>query len=274
MGEQAPAPIIADADVILAVGTRFQATGATKDQVVVHLDVDPTEIGRHFADAVPVVGDAVSTLAALLTELQARSDPRPSRAAETRAMRERVEDELRAIGPAAGMVETLREAVPDDGVLVPCTTTMGYMSHMHYRTYAPRTYLSTSYMGTLGRVPRRAGCQGRTARRTGGVRHRRRRVPVRGNRAAHRGAVRHQHRDGRLQRQRVRQLQPRPAGALRRPRDRHRAPQPRLRQVRGVVRRRRRAPEGVERPPALREAIANDRPTVIEVPMERLPSPF
>ena len=109
------APIIADADVILAVGTQFQATGATKDQVVVHLDVDPTEIGRHFADAVPVVGDAVSTLAVLLTELQARSDPRPSRAAETRAMRERVEDELRAIGPAAGMVETLREAVPDDG---------------------------------------------------------------------------------------------------------------------------------------------------------------
>jgi acetolactate synthase-1/2/3 large subunit len=26
--------------------------------------------------------------------------------------------------------------------------------------------------------------------------------------------------------------------------------------------------------PALREAIANDRPTVIEVPMDRLPSPF
>ena len=26
--------------------------------------------------------------------------------------------------------------------------------------------------------------------------------------------------------------------------------------------------------PALREAIANNRPTVIEVPMERLPSPF
>jgi acetolactate synthase-1/2/3 large subunit len=144
------APIIADADVILAVGTRFQASGATKEQVVVHVDVDADEIGRNFADAVPVVGDAAPTLAALLTELQARSEPRPSRTTETTAMRTRVEDELRAIGPAAAMVEDLREAVPDDGILVPCTTTIGYMSHMHYRAYAPRTYLSTSYMGTLG----------------------------------------------------------------------------------------------------------------------------
>lgn len=65
-------------------------------------------------------------------------------------MRARVEEELRAVGPQAEMVEQLRAAVPDDGILVPCTTTMGYMSHMHYRVYAPRTYLSTSYMGTLG----------------------------------------------------------------------------------------------------------------------------
>ena len=48
------------------------------------------------------------------------------------------------------MVETLRAAVPDDGLLVPCTTTIGYMCHMHYPVYAPRTYFSTSFMGTLG----------------------------------------------------------------------------------------------------------------------------
>jgi acetolactate synthase-1/2/3 large subunit len=48
------------------------------------------------------------------------------------------------------MVDQLRATIPDDGVLVPCTTTIGYMSHMLYPAYAPRTYLSTSYMGTLG----------------------------------------------------------------------------------------------------------------------------
>ncbi|HXY94067.1 MAG TPA: thiamine pyrophosphate-dependent enzyme, partial [Acidimicrobiia bacterium] len=143
-------PVVDDADVILAVGSHFGASGATKEQVVVHLDVDPAEIGRHFADAVPVVGDAAPTLAALLDELETRTSPRPSRATETRAMRARAEEELRAVGPQAAMVDVLRSAVPDDGILVPCTTTVGYMCHMYYRVYEPRTYLSTSYMGTLG----------------------------------------------------------------------------------------------------------------------------
>ena len=143
-------PVVDDADVILAVGTNFLASGASKDQVVVHVDVDPEQIGRHFPDAVPVVGDAALTLAALLAELESLGAPRPCRVAGDRACVRRVEDQLRAVGPQAEMVETLRGAVPDDGILVPCTTTIGYMCHMHYRTYLPRTYLSTSYMGTLG----------------------------------------------------------------------------------------------------------------------------
>jgi acetolactate synthase I/II/III large subunit len=144
------APIVADADVIFAVGTHFAASGARKDQVVVHLDVDADEIGRHFPGAVPVVGDAAPTLEQLLVALEAIGPPHASRTADTRAMRATVEAQLHEIGPQAAMVDTLRAAVPDDGILVPCTTTIGYMCHMHYPVYEPRTYLSTSYMGTLG----------------------------------------------------------------------------------------------------------------------------
>ncbi len=143
-------PLLDDADVILAVGTRFVGSNIAPDKVVVHVDVDRAEIGRHFAAPIAVVGDAAPTLELLLDELQKRSDPHPSRTAETHAMRARVEEQLRAVGPQAAMVDQLRAAVPDDGVLVPCTTTMGYMTHMLYPAYAPRTYLSTSYMGTLG----------------------------------------------------------------------------------------------------------------------------
>jgi acetolactate synthase-1/2/3 large subunit len=143
-------PMLDDADVILAVGTHFLGSKVAADKVVVHVDVDPAEIGRHFADPIAVVGDAAPTLDLLLAELQKRSDPHPDRTAETRAMRADVEAQLRAVGPQALMVDQLRAAIPDDGILVPCTTTMGYMTHMLYPAYAPRTYLSTSYMGTLG----------------------------------------------------------------------------------------------------------------------------
>ena len=143
-------PMLDDADVILAVGTHFLGSKVAADTVVVHVDVDPAEIGRHFDNPIAVIGDAAPTLDLLLAELQKRSDPHADRTAETRVMRADVDEQLRAVGPQALMVDQLRAAVPDDGILVPCTTTMGYMTHMLYPTYAPRTYLSTSYMGTLG----------------------------------------------------------------------------------------------------------------------------
>jgi acetolactate synthase-1/2/3 large subunit len=61
-----------------------------------------------------------------------------------------VREDLRTIGPQAELVDTLRGAIPDDAVIVPDTTTVGYMCHMYLPVYEPRTYVSTSYMGTLG----------------------------------------------------------------------------------------------------------------------------
>ena len=143
-------PLLDDADVILAVGTHFLGNKLAAEKTVVHLDVDVTEIGRHFANPIPVVGDAAPSLELLLDALRRQRDPAPSRADEVQAFRKQVEEDLRAVGPQGLMVDQLRAAIPDDGVLVPCTTTIGYMSHMLYPAYGPRTYLSTSYMGTLG----------------------------------------------------------------------------------------------------------------------------
>jgi acetolactate synthase-1/2/3 large subunit len=143
-------PILEDADVILAVGTHFMGSGVSADKQVIHIDVDATEIGRRHPNSYAVVGDAAPTLDALLAALQKLGDPRPDRTSETRAQRTSVEELLRAVGPQAGYVEILRRAIPDDGIVVPCTTTIGYMCHMHYPVHEPRTYISTSYMGTLG----------------------------------------------------------------------------------------------------------------------------
>jgi acetolactate synthase-1/2/3 large subunit len=65
-------------------------------------------------------------------------------------MRATVEEQLRAVGPGAALVDALRAGIPEDGILVCDTTTVAYVCHMYYPVYEPRTYLSTSYMGTLG----------------------------------------------------------------------------------------------------------------------------
>ncbi|MCL4553999.1 MAG: biosynthetic-type acetolactate synthase large subunit [Actinobacteria bacterium] len=65
-----------DTDLLIAVGVRFddRVTGklsafATKAQVI-HIDIDPAEIGKNKAVDVPVVGEAKSILAGIVAELR------------------------------------------------------------------------------------------------------------------------------------------------------------------------------------------------------------
>ena len=143
-------PLLDDADVVLAVGTRLQGFGFGPATRIVQIDADADEIGRNADVAVAVPGDARLTLVALRDALDGMVTERASRGAEVAALRAGIEQQLRAIGPAAGIVETLRDAIPDDAILVPDTATVSYMCHMHYRVYEPRTYLPSSFMGTLG----------------------------------------------------------------------------------------------------------------------------
>lgn len=143
-------PVLDAADVVLAVGTRLQGFGFAAGTPVVQIDADADQIGRNQAVTVAVTGDARPALAALRDALDALVGPRPSRAEEAWTFRASVAEQLRAIGPAAGIVETLRLALPDDAIVVPDTATMGYMCHMHLPVYEPRTYLPSSFMGTLG----------------------------------------------------------------------------------------------------------------------------
>ena len=126
-------------------------------------------------------------------------------------------------------------------------------------------------------LPRRPRREGGSARRAGGVRHRRRRLPVRRRPSSPPRCST--------------ASTPSPWSTTTTPTATPTATSasgsaaarsaPTLRnpdfvQVRRVVRRRRGAnwPKGADIGPALREALGNDRPTVIEVPMDRLPSPF
>ena len=143
-------PAIADADVVLAVGTRFQGVPLAARQKLVHLDVDAAEIGRYGPVAVALVADARTGLRRLLDALRARREPAADRTAELRAVRAAVDEQHMAVGPQAQIVQALRRAVPEDGILAVDATMVGYMCHLAFPVYRPRSYLTSSYMGTLG----------------------------------------------------------------------------------------------------------------------------
>jgi acetolactate synthase-1/2/3 large subunit len=142
---------IAKTDVILAVGTRLATPQMLRGQTVVQIDVDEAEVGRNYEKTVSLVGDAKATLEALYTKLAATLPPQPCRADEVVALRqERREHEHARREPLAGFVRAIRHAMPDDGVLVAGMTQVGYYSRPYFPVYQPRTFLTSSYFGNLG----------------------------------------------------------------------------------------------------------------------------
>ena len=92
-------PIIERADVVLLIGTRTNQNGTDSWQLYpdgaryIHIDIDPTEIGRNY-EAVRLVGDAKLTVAELTRQLKGRRRPQPALEKEIAAGRERHEREM------------------------------------------------------------------------------------------------------------------------------------------------------------------------------------
>ncbi|GBD21585.1 Acetolactate synthase large subunit IlvB1 [bacterium HR28] len=142
------------ADVILVVGTRFLQPATSdwgpRQQAVIQLDIDPEEIGRNFPPTIGIVADAKRGLAALLNRLPLYNRRRESRRAELRALKERIFDLLWEVQPQASYAMALREALPEEGILVSESTQVGYWTWNAFPVYRPRTFLTSGYQGTLG----------------------------------------------------------------------------------------------------------------------------
>ena len=137
-------------DVILAVGTRFAGVEALEGQRVVQIDIDEQEIGRNHTDTVGVAGDAKLALRRILEACREVGPPADSRREECETLRAQRYDPANQVEPLGGFVRTIRECIPEDGILVPDMTQVGYYSRAYYQAYEPRTYFTSSYAGNLG----------------------------------------------------------------------------------------------------------------------------
>ncbi len=146
--------ILPHADVVLAVGTRFldsrgaPIVEASKARIVL-VNSDAADLGAPREAAVKIHCDARSTLAALESELGSFR-ARASRAKEVSLVREWCERQTDGIEPQASWVRALRASVPEDGIFVDELTQVGYLAHLAYPVYEPRTFISPGYQGTLG----------------------------------------------------------------------------------------------------------------------------
>ena len=124
--------LLAEADVIFAVGTRFQA-GDTRTWALslpgrlVHIDADPGVLGRSYPPAVSVVGDASLSLEGVLEALQPGSVEDGWLARAQEASRTARAEMRKAIGPDHEQImDIMRELLPRDGRVVRDATIPAY----------------------------------------------------------------------------------------------------------------------------------------------------
>jgi len=149
------------ADVILAVGTRMtdQMAGPgapRKSQKLIHLDADPSVLGKHHPADIGIPCDARIGLQALLEDVrhksakEARSHP-PWPKDELDDIRARRERWLAAKArDQMEMIRSMERVLDEDAVVVAGLTNVAYWSFLGYRVTRPRSFMTSSYYATLG----------------------------------------------------------------------------------------------------------------------------
>ncbi len=155
-GRVAQTQLLSNADVVLAIGTRFLAglpgpQGVEVVGKVIHADIDPEEIGRNRPVDIALLGDARYTAGELVQRVGKHNRSRPSREAELRGVKDAQRKAYDATPWQRDMIQVLRDVMPDDGILVSESTQVGYIAQAGgFPVYEPRGLLSSGYQGTLG----------------------------------------------------------------------------------------------------------------------------
>jgi acetolactate synthase-1/2/3 large subunit len=116
---------IASGDILISIGVRFRGNETsnwtlTTPSEHIGIDADPSAINRNFPHSVGLVGDAKTTLAALIRLLK-KNPPagKPDFREEVAKLRSTLRQDLRdTLGPWEGVLDTIRETMPPDAILV------------------------------------------------------------------------------------------------------------------------------------------------------------
>ncbi|MCG8399985.1 MAG: biosynthetic-type acetolactate synthase large subunit, partial [Firmicutes bacterium] len=147
---------ICECDLLIGVGVRFddRVTGKLEEfapkATVIHIDIDPAEIGKNVGVDIPVVGDVRRTMQKLLEALQ----PRVAARWRDTILSWKKEYPIEFVeNSRVKPQEVIREIYNVTGGKARITTEVGQhqMWATHYYTYTrPRTFISSGGLGTMG----------------------------------------------------------------------------------------------------------------------------
>ncbi len=147
---------IMNCDLLIAVGARFDdpVTGNTTTFAnrakIVHIDIDPAEIGKNVKINIPIVGDARN----VLNELNKRTEPKKHD--EWLETIEKWKKEYTPKPPANNelvaqtIIESVYQATQGDAILVTDVGQHQMWAAKHFLCHRPRRWASSGGLGTMG----------------------------------------------------------------------------------------------------------------------------
>ena len=144
----------AEADAVLAVGTRLFTPvlqwGVDRDLKVVNVNATADEAAKMHKPDVALIGDAAPVLRRLIAALETANAKRASRDDEMRERQAKMRARLAKLAPQLAFLDAIRAELPEDGILVDEVTQVGFAARLAFPVTKPRTFLSPGYQDNLG----------------------------------------------------------------------------------------------------------------------------
>ncbi len=163
-GSYATNTAVSNSDLLIAVGARFddrvtgRISGFATNAKKIHFDIDPSEVNKNVNVDLALVGDARETLQAVIDELKRRGNHTASperqhwlkRIEAWRAEHPLAYDKYTNIVKPQYVIETLAELADDDAIIGVDVGQHQMWAAQFYNFRHPRTWLSSSGLGTMG----------------------------------------------------------------------------------------------------------------------------
>ncbi len=152
---------VTDSDVLISIGMRFsdRSTGVVScfapDAKIIHIDIDPAEIGKNVSVDIPVVGDAKTVLKELIRVLRKIMESEKSR-----AWQEKIKIWKKEFSPKMDyddvplkphrVIKEIMDFLGEDDIV---TTEVGQCqmwAHHYMGRSKPRSFISSGGLGTMG----------------------------------------------------------------------------------------------------------------------------